>query len=164
WGAGLPNRRVEHSLEARHRIAGVIRATQADVLFAPFAPDAHPDHRAVTRLVEDARFDAKLTAQPMPGDQGRAPRYPRWLFHYYATHLRLVPAPSFLLDVSAARPQKRQSILAYHSQFVANPANRHVPDWIDAAGVYFGSRIGAAFAEPFFTHEPLGLRALNDLV
>lgn len=63
---GLTNRRVDHSLEARHRTAGVIRAFQADVVFAPYPEDAHPDHTAVTRIVEDARFDAKLSKLEVP--------------------------------------------------------------------------------------------------
>src|SRR5690606_3275906 len=46
---GLPNRTVEHTVEARHLVAAVIRAHQAQIVFAPFAEDAHPDHRAVTR-------------------------------------------------------------------------------------------------------------------
>jgi hypothetical protein len=29
---------------------------------------------------------------------------------------------------------------------------------------YFGSRIGTQFAEPFFTHEVLGLGGLGELV
>ena len=58
---GLRNRFVEHTIEARHVVAGIIREHQADILFVPYWEDAHPDHRAVTRIVEDARFDAKLT-------------------------------------------------------------------------------------------------------
>ena len=52
---GLPNRSVAHTLEARHAVAGVMRMFQADMVFLPFEEDAHPDHRAVTRIVEDAR-------------------------------------------------------------------------------------------------------------
>src|SRR5690349_10672108 len=78
----LPNRRVVHSIESRHAVAGVIRAHQASVLFVPHPEDAHPDHLAVTRITEDARFDAKLTGLPLPGDGGRAPIYPRWVIYY----------------------------------------------------------------------------------
>src|SRR3954468_24603372 len=67
----LPNRRVTHSIESRHAVAGVIRAHQASLLFIPHPEDAHPDHIAVTRIAEDARFDAKLTGLPLPGDGGK---------------------------------------------------------------------------------------------
>jgi hypothetical protein len=38
-----------------------------------------------------------------------------------------------------------------------------VMEWLDAAGTYFGSRIGTASAEPFFAREPLGLMSLDSL-
>jgi N-acetylglucosamine malate deacetylase 1 len=163
---GLRNRFVEHSGEARHKVAGVIRAHQAQIVFIPHAEDAHPDHRAVTRIVEDARFDAKLTKIEMPVPEGMAagaPVYPKWVFHYYATHLRVVPRPSFLVDVTAHLSQKMASIASYRSQFEANEKNRQVPEWVRAEAVYMGSRIGAGAAEPFFAVEPMGLRGLESL-
>jgi bacillithiol biosynthesis deacetylase BshB1 len=156
---GLTNRRVEHTIEARHRLAGIYRTEAIDVLFVPYPEDAHPDHRAVTRIAEDARFDAKLTKIDLPGE----PRYPKWLFHYWCTHLRIVPQPSFLIDTSAFTATKRKAILAYHSQFGANPKNHGVTEWIAAADRFFGSRIGVAAAEPFFSREPLGLNGLASL-
>lgn len=98
FNLGWRNRFVQHSIEARHAAAGVIRAHQAQILFAPYFEDAHPDHLAVTRIVEDAKFDAKLTKLDMPAPPGCAghpgptpspPVYPRWLFYYYASHLRI---------------------------------------------------------------------------
>lgn len=160
----LPNRRVVHSIEARHMVAGQIRAHQASIVFCPHPLDAHPDHIATTRIVEDARFDAKLTRQPMPGDQNAAPIYPKWLIHYYCTHLRRVPDPMFLIDTSAFDHQRRAAVAAYRSQFEMNPASKGVPGRLDAAAVYFGSRIGTATAEPFSSPEPLGLTGLADLV
>ena len=154
---GLRNRFVEHTIEARHAVAGVIREWRADVLFVPFFEDAHPDHRAVTRIVEDARFDAKLTKSDIPGD----PIYPKWLFHYYATHLRWVANPTFCVDISDHLRAKLDAIRAYETQFVR--ANAHVVEWIEASCRYFGSRIGAHSAEPFFTREPLGLRSFDSI-
>jgi len=58
----LPNRFVEHSIAARHAVAAVIREHQAEIVFAPYFEDAHPDHVATSRIVEDARFDAKITS------------------------------------------------------------------------------------------------------
>ncbi|MBT8485372.1 MAG: bacillithiol biosynthesis deacetylase BshB1 [Phycisphaerales bacterium] len=157
---GLPNRRIEPSIDARHRVAGVIREHQSDVIFAPYMQDAHPDHVATTRIVEDARFDAKLTKIDLPG----APIYPRWFFYYYCTHLRWVADPSFLIDITGYEAVKRDAIVAYHTQFVLPEKNRVVVEWMDAAGRYFGSRIGSSSAEPFFTREPIGLRGLDGLV
>lgn len=185
-----PNRSIEHTLERRHELAGVIRAHQASILFLPYFEDAHPDHLAVTRIAEDARFDAKLTRftpQISPGvmaqiftrqyaglpgaDTGGTalreigpPIYPKWVFYYYATHLRIVPQPSFLLDVSATIDRKLASIHAYRSQFHANEKNRAVVDWVRAQATYMGSRIGVGAAEPFFAKEPIGLTGLSIVV
>ena len=158
-GLDLPNRTLEHTIEARHRVAGVIREHQAEIVFTPHLPDAHPDHTATTRIVEDARFDAKLTKVDFPGE----PIYPRYLFYYFCTHLRTIPRPSFLYDVSGYEDRKRRAILAYESQFVTPQSNRWIVEWLDAAGTYFGSRIRTRAAEPFVTKEPLGLTGLECL-
>ena len=100
----LPNRTVTHSVEARHKVASVIRTFRAEMIFVPYFEDAHPDHIAGTRIVEDARFDAKLTNCGLAGE----PMYPKWLFHYYATHLRIVPQPSFVFDTTGCGEQKTQ--------------------------------------------------------
>jgi len=156
----LPNRFVEHTIDARHQVAGVMREHQAEIVFTPFFEDAHPDHTAGTRIVEDARFDAKLTKIDLPGD----PIYPRWLFYYYATHLRWVANPSFCLDITGHLETKLESIRAYHTQFVRPEKNRRVVEWVEAAATYFGSRIGAQHAEPFYTKEPIGLTTLGGLI
>lgn len=156
----FPNRMLMHSIEARHKVAGIIRQHQATIVFVPYFEDAHPDHLATTRIVEDARFDAKLTKIDLPGE----PIYPKWLFYYYCTHLRHVANPSFLIDITGFEQRKREAITAYHSQFVVPERNRRVVEWIDAANTYFGSRIGTAAAEPFFSKEPVGLSGINALV
>lgn len=160
----LPNRRVEHTLENRHKVAGIIRSHQANVIFVPYFEDAHPDHLAVTRLAEDARFDAKLTKLAMPGDRSQPPIYPTWLFYYFATHLRIVPQPSFIVDTSRHVEQKQRAIAAYHSQFTLNEKNRSVAGMIAAGDVYFGSRIKAAAGECFFTREPIGLSTFGSVL
>lgn len=176
---GLTNRRVEHSLEARHRVASVIRAHRSGVVFAPYFEDAHPDHVAVTRIAEDARFDAKLTKMDFPEVEGvraatgrgpEEPIYPRWLFHYYATHLRLVPRPSFLIDVTGFEEAKVRAMEAYNSQFVApgkigaQPQGRTAREWAMNSMGYWGTRIGTLYAEPFYSREVVGLGGLEGFV
>ncbi len=164
----LPNRYVEHSIAARHKVAGVIRAVQADILFVPHPEDAHPDHLAVTRIALDARFDAKLTKVDMPVPPGfesiGPPLYPRWVIHYFCSHLRTVPQPTFVFDISGYEACKRAAIMAYRTQFADNPANQGVPDWIASQDRYMGSRINAAAGEPFWTREPLGLSSFEGLL
>ncbi len=155
----LPNRYVEQSIGARHAVASVIREHQAEIVFTPYFEDAHPDHIATTRIVEDARFDAKLTKIDLAGE----PIYPKWLFYYYCTHLRIVPNPSFIINTTGFSNKKREAIVAYESQFVIPENNRPIVDWIDAQDKYFGSRIRAETAEPFYSHEPIGLNDFSAL-
>jgi LmbE family N-acetylglucosaminyl deacetylase len=157
---GLKNREVQHSIEARHKVAAVIREHQASIVFLPYFEDAHPDHIATTRIVEDARFDAKLTKTDIPG----SPIYPKWMIYYYCTHLRHVANPSFCLDISAQIDIKERAILAYESQFVLPEKNRKVVEWLRQMNGYMGSRIGTAYAEPFYLREPLGLGSLDGVV
>jgi len=157
---GLVNREVTHTLPARHAVAGVIREHQASIVFLPFPEDAHPDHRATTRIVEDARFDAKLSRTDLPGE----PIYSTWLIYYYCTHLRHVADPTFCLDVSAEMDRKEEAILAYESQFVVPEKNRRVVQWLREMNGYMGSRIGTRYAEPFYTKEPPGFTGLGGLV
>ena len=81
---GLPNRSLEPTLEARAKLAGVIRREKPRWLFAPYWVDAHPDHVAATELVEAARFWAKLTKTDLPGE----PHHPQRIYNYYCIHLK----------------------------------------------------------------------------
>lgn len=161
---GFPNRYVESTLELRHAIAAVIREHQAQIIFAPYLEDAHPDHLAVSQAVIGARFAARLVKVDEPWGQTGRPIHPKWLFFYYAMHLRKVHNPTFLVDISGFEERKIASIEAYHSQFVAAEKNRKVLKGIAAMGTYFGSRLGVAAAEPFYSQEPLGLNSLDGLV
>ena len=157
---GLPNRRLEHTVAARHALAAVLRRERCELLFAPHPEDVHPDHLAATRIAEDARFDAKLTKSDLPGE----PVHPRKLVYYYCTHLRSMPDPTFALDISAYRSRKRDSILAYRSQVLDHQPNQSLPDAVDARDRFVGTRLGVEAAEPFWCRELPGLRSLEALI
>jgi len=154
---GLPNRQVVHSVENRHKLAAMIRVHRPDWIFLPYPIDAHPDHVAVTRIGEDARFDAKLTKTDIPGE----PWYPKRIIYYFCTHLRLSFQPTFCIDISQHMDAKLAAIACYQSQFgaISNP----VPELVRTLNAYFGGRIGTAFAEPFFSYEVVGLSGLDQL-
>lgn len=173
----LTNREVEHTLAARHAVAGVIRAHRAQVVFVPHWEDAHPDHRAVTRVCEDARFDAKLTKIEMPVPPGLTPGpplYPKWLFYYEISHLRRLVHPTFCFDITGFEGNKLDSIAAYRSQFgpwdgetpARDPGKIVSADFRErvlAHARVCGSLIGVPFAEAFTSKEPLALADLGAL-
>lgn len=157
---GLPNRKLEPTLEARAKLAAVFRRTRPRWLFAPYWVDAHPDHVAATQLIEDARFWSKLTKTDLPGE----PHHPQRIFYYYCVHLRQVAQPAFVLDISAHWEQKRQAIECYRSQFIAGrAAPTQFVDQLRDQAAFWGWSIGVAYGEPFASREPLGLHSLREL-
>jgi bacillithiol biosynthesis deacetylase BshB1 len=159
---GLANRSLEATIENRALVAGVIRQQRPRWLFAPYWVDAHPDHTAATKLVEDARFWAKLTKTDLPGE----PHHPERLYYYYCVHLKLVPQPAFVLDISDQWETKLAAIRSYESQFIAGrPAES--PTFLGRLrdeAAYWGSKIGTRYGEPYASREPIGLSTMAGLV
>ncbi len=159
---GLPNRRLEATLEARARLAGVLRQLRPRCLLAPYWEDSHPDHVAASALVDAARFWAKLTKTDLPGE----PHYPQKILYYFSVHLRIHPRPSFVIDISHFLDTKLQAVACYRSQFIiGRPATPPtlIDDLRDRAR-YWGWSIGVAYGEPFLCREEIGLRSLGDLI
>jgi bacillithiol biosynthesis deacetylase BshB1 len=159
---GLVNRRLEADLEARGRLAGVLRQVRPRFLFAPYWEDSHPDHVAASALVDAARFWAKLTRCDLSGE----PHFPQRIFYYFSIHLRIHPRPSFVLDITPYLESKMRAITCYRSQvLVGRPTTPPtlLDDLKDRAR-YWGWTIGAGYGEPFVCREELGLRGLRDLV
>jgi len=159
---GLPNRSLEATIAARHRLAGVFRQQRPRWLFTPYWIDAHPDHVAATQLVEAARFWAKFSKSDLPG----APHHPQRIYNYYCVHLKLNPQPAFVLDISDYWEKKLRAIECYESQFITGRPTEP-PTFLDRLGdeaAYWGKTIGVRYGEPFTCREPIGVRSMRDLV
>jgi N-acetylglucosamine malate deacetylase 1 len=161
--AGFKNREVLYSLEARHRVAALYRQLRPDILFLPYPQDAHPDHLAVTRIGEDARFDAKLTKSAIPGE----PYYCRRIVYFFCTHLRMSFPATFCVDISDYWQKKLEAVNCYQSQFYTGRAGDDrgaVVRYVQTLAAYFGGTINRPHAEPFFAVEMLGLKGWNEVV
>ena len=159
---GLPNRSLEATLENRARLAEVFRRVRPRWLFAPYWVDAHPDHVAATELVEAARFWSKLSKSELTGE----PYHPERIYNYYCVHLKMVPQPAFVLDISAEWESKIAAIRAYESQFITGRPTEP-PTFLDQLrdeAAFWGKSIGRPYGEPFTCREPLGLKSLDGLV
>ncbi len=159
---GLPNRRLEPTLDARAKLAGLFRQTRPRWIFAPYWVDAHPDHLAATQLTEAARFWAKLAKTDLPGE----PHWPQRVFYYYCFHLRQIAQPAFVLDISQYWEKKQAAIECYRSQFIDNQPLDQPPlvERLRQQAAVWGWSIGAAYGEPFASREPIGLGAMAALV
>lgn len=156
----FPNRYLQDTVEARNRVAEVIRDVRPDLLFVPYWEDAHPDHVAGAALGEAARFYAKLTKTTIAGE----PFYPRRVIHFFSTHYRLHVRPSFILDISAHIETKMAAVAAYPSQFGPERGNAELLEVIRTWNAYYGGLIGTAFGEPFLSREEIGLAGLDQLL
>jgi bacillithiol biosynthesis deacetylase BshB1 len=158
---GLTNRSLEATLENRRKLAEVFRKIKPTLLFAPYWEDAHPDHTAATKLVEEARFWAKMGKSDMAG----TPFHPARILYYFSIHLRIVERPSLLMDISQFTRQKREVLEAYRSQIVDNqpPGVPGVIDRVMDRNRYWGIMAGVESAEPFASREPVGLKSLRDM-
>ncbi len=159
---GLPNRTLEHTIEARRALATVIRLTQPRILLAPYHVDSHPDHVAATSLIEAARFWAKLTRSDMEGE----PWHPPHIFYYFSIHLRVHPQPAFVFDISDAIDAKLASVRCYESQFFAGRSQEFPTplDDIRDRARYWGWSISKKFGEPFASRESIPLGSFKSLI
>jgi len=159
---GLPNRSLEPTLVNRRELAGVFRQVRPRLIFAPYWEDAHPDHTAATKLVEDARFWSKLSRSDIPG----APFHPARILYYFSVHLRIVERPSLLIDISDQLEAKDQALRCYRSQLVDNQSagKPGVIDSVRDRTRFWGHMVGVEHAEPFASREPVGLTSLDHLL
>ena len=160
--AGLPNRKLQHTLEARALVAGYFRVLQPRWIFAPYWQDAHPDHVAATELIEAARFWSKLSKTDMPGNRF----HPERIYYYFCIHLRLAVQPACIIDISEHCERKLASVRAYQSQFIDGRPTES-PTFLDRVrdeAAYWGRLIARSYGEPLATKEPLAISSLRDLI
>jgi bacillithiol biosynthesis deacetylase BshB1 len=146
---GLPNREIFDTVDARKKVAEVIRDIKPTLLFAPYWEDAHPDHVQASSLIDSARFYAKFVKTEL----AHAPWYPRKQFYFFSTHLRVAVQPTFIFDISGYLDTKMAAIEAFASQFVSHPSNAARLAVIRNEAQYWGAQIGAAAGEPFLCRE-----------
>ncbi len=157
---GLPNRSLEHTMEARRALASIFRLTRPRLILAPYWEDSHPDHVVASSLVDAARFWSKLSRTDMPGE----PYHPPRILYYFSIHLRIHPQPAFVFDISDAIDVKMKSITCYQSQFVTGKSQEFPTtlDDIRDRARYWGWSIGTKYGEPFASRESVKMTSFRD--
>lgn len=158
----LPNRSLQPKLDVRRKLAEVFRIARPQMILAPYWQDAHPDHVAASSLCDDARFWSKLSRSDMQGE----PFWPPLLLHYFSIHLRIQPAPSFVMDISSQIDTKMRAVSAFESQLITgrSPEFPTVIDDIRDRARYWGWSIGRAFGEPLVNRESTGIASLSSIL
>lgn len=75
---GLPNQGVENNRANFQLCTKLIRKYRPDIIFTHSPHDHHRDHRAVSQLVDEARWKASGNLSPDWGE----PWETKWVFHY----------------------------------------------------------------------------------
>jgi len=156
----LPDRGLDGSSAQIERIVEEIRLQRPRIVFAPYWNDRHPDHVQCSRMIEEAVFNAKLRKY-MPQ---LPPVQVEQLIYYYINDVDQV---SLVVDVSDIYDVKRNSLLAYRSQFdkadgdgnrVETPLTNRYVERVEARDFLLGQARGWAYAEGFAIKRPHGVQ------
>ncbi len=154
----LKNRYIEETVENRIKLAEVFREIRSEYIFTHYDYDVHPDHIAVSKLTDSARFYSKLTKSDIKGE----PFFPERVIYYFPNHIKLNLEPSFCVDISPYIERKRQVLECYESQFIKKGQGAFIRESLEA-NRYFGLRIHTEYAEPFFMRDTVGILEIGKL-
>lgn len=139
----------------------VIRRYRPRVLFGNPPDDRHPDHERAHTLIKEALFLAGLVKIETVEDDGtpQQPWRPRKFFCYLQSYC---PVPNFIVDISPFWDQKKNVMMAYHSQFhfsnkddpkaVTTPiSTEEFWNYTESRARALGYAQGATYAEGFVT-------------
>lgn len=153
---GWPDGGIAETPEMVRDAAHLIRQSRPRAVAIPYWDDRHPDHVASSHVLRVAAFKSGLRRY----DTGAAAWRPDWICYYFINDSA---APSFVVDVSAHYPRKREALDCYRSQFVpagaeAVPTRLTAPTFrqlIESRDAQFGAQAGVAFAEGVIVREPV---------
>ena len=153
----LRDRLIRDSVDARLAIARLIRLNKPRWVFTTAGSGVHPDHQAVTDIVVNGVFYARLPKwEALAEGDALAGTEPHEIERLFFGHCRMEPAwPSFdfAVDVTAVYPRKLEALSAYESVFSGSQAD--LLDKYTAEDRYVGSLVGVRYAEAFRARTPL---------
>ena len=139
---GKPNQGVPNDRDTYQQCVAIIRKYRPDIILTHYSEDKHRDHRAVSQVVDEARWKA---SEGVLADKG-APWYTPRLFYYEV--FELFTHPSLVVDITETFPKK---IEAMETQATQVTFLHGIKDYIEglalARGYLRGSRYGEAFLE-----------------
>jgi N-acetylglucosamine malate deacetylase 1 len=160
----LPDGNIQNTPENRLKIASVLRRLRPRVVILPYWQGRHPDHYTASTLGYEACFAAGLARLDLSSEFGAPHRPYKILYASLYADVR----PTFVVDISAHIETRLQSLLAYRSQYGAQPtgAGLFVPEEdirerTFATARHYGLLAGVRYAEPFVQRE---VACVNDLM
>jgi N-acetylglucosamine malate deacetylase 1 len=155
--AGLPDGHLANSDAMRRIVVEQLRNFRPRIVVLPYVIGRHPDHRVASELIRDACFLSGLRNYPASGE----PFKPFKLCYALAYREDLI-TPTFVVDISATFERKLAAVACYASQFAGTtqagelyPNGQALPELLRTQHAHYGSRIRAAYGEPFWTPETM---------
>lgn len=152
----LPDGNVQNTLENRLKIAAVLRRLRPRVVILPYWQGRHPDHYTTSTLGYEACFAAGLSRLDLPPEHGAPHRPYKILYASLYADVR----PTFVVDITPHIETRLQSLLAYRSQYGAQPAGaglfvpeEDIRERTFATARHYGLLAGVRYAEPFVQRE-----------
>ena len=153
YNLGLPDARVEVSVENREALAAIVRKTQPSVMLAHHTDDLHPDHVAAGQLARQAWYLSGL--KRLAAQSGSDPAHrPKFLFHFLS---HISTEPTLVVDITGVWEKKLEVVRCYGSQLKAQTESDRGQHFLFGADIeermatkarFFGEKISVPLGEP----------------
>ena len=152
----LPDSNIQNTLENRLKIAATLRRLRPRVVILPYWQGRHPDHYTSATLGYEACFLAGLASADISPENGTPHRPFKILYASLYADVR----PAFVVDITPHIETRQQSLLAYRSQYGAQPTGsslfvpeEDIRERMFATARHYGLLAGVRYAEPFVQKE-----------
>jgi LmbE family N-acetylglucosaminyl deacetylase len=153
----LRDRLIHDTTDARLSVARLIRVHAPRLVFTTAGSGVHPDHQAVTNIVVNGVFYARLPKwEVLPDGEILAGTSPHEIQRLFFGHCRMElawPSFDFAVDVTEVYPRKLEALRAYESVFSGPQAD--LLEKYTAEDRYVGSLVNVRYAEAFKARSPL---------
>ena len=146
---GIPTQGIYNTKENFQKCTGLIRKHRPEVIFCHWNEDKHRDHRAISALVEEARWKAQ---EDVLADLGE-PWYTPVMLNFEV--LDLFSHPSLVIDITDTMEYKVRAMESQTSQFSVLPG---IMDYIDGLAKIRGYLRGTKYGEAFVVNNFLPCR------
>ncbi len=148
----FPDAGIEVKEESIQVLIPIFRECEARTILTIHPDDYHPDHRAVSALVDRAVFVSGLKKYSTDGRTW----HPSQVLFFSLDPKRNAKRPDIVLDISDVEKQWRQVIASYPSQAIE--------PMLETWARYHGMLGGFALAEGLYHQQPLRLEDAGSLL
>lgn len=153
----LRDRLIQDTIPAWLAVARLIRLHRPSLVLTTLGSGVHPDHQAVTDIVVNGVFYARLPKwDELPEGESLEGTEPHEIQRLFFGHCRMEPpwsAFDFAVDVTGGYAKKLEALRAHEAVFSGDQAQ--LLDNYTAEDRYIGSLVGVRYAEAFKARSPL---------